>query len=320
MKPADKQLRTFAVRAVAACECLFAAADLDNARNENPRALLTCRQLLTGVGDRLSACSSEEVQLADAARRLAAGGALLLDARRRAIEEVERVIQQLEGPSDTISNVRRITIAAIDGHYNEARAKLTLGGGSDGERTSKPRRTVPLALVILVLALGALGYWLWQSRAHGPGVSESPAVADKARPIEDSAATRGHNSAIPTGQAAASPISGDTSDVGAKVAIRELAAGTGPGATRGDAVKVHYTGTFLDGRQFDSSLSRGKPFSFKLGQNRVIKGWEEGVLGMKKGGRRELTIPAELAYGAKGSGKIPPNTPVKYEIEVLSID
>src|SRR5438552_634948 len=84
--------------------------------------------------------------------------------------------------------------------------------------------------------------------------------------------------------------------------------GSGDAAKAGDNVEVHYTGTFPDGRKFDSSKDRKRPFQFQLGAGRVIKGWDEGVAGMKVGGTRQLVIPADLGYGARGAGSaIPPN-------------
>jgi len=96
--------------------------------------------------------------------------------------------------------------------------------------------------------------------------------------------------------------------------------GDGAEAKTGDKVKVHYTGTLMNGKEFDSS--RGKePFSFTLGGGQVIKGWDEGVPGMKVGGKRKLTIPWEMAYGEKGSGeKIPPKAALKFDIELLEIE
>lgn len=95
--------------------------------------------------------------------------------------------------------------------------------------------------------------------------------------------------------------------------------GTGAEAKTGDKVKVHYTGTLMNGKQFDSSVGK-EPFEFTLGQGGVIKGWDQGVPGMKVGGKRKLTIPGPLAYGDKGSGdKIPPNAALKFDIELLEI-
>ena len=99
----------------------------------------------------------------------------------------------------------------------------------------------------------------------------------------------------------------------------DLKEGTGPAAKTGDTVSVHYTGTLLSGEQFDSSVDRG-PFDFTLGRGMVIKGWDQGGVGMNKGGKRKLTIPSELGYGARGSGaKIPPNSTLVFEIELLKI-
>jgi FKBP-type peptidyl-prolyl cis-trans isomerase FkpA len=96
--------------------------------------------------------------------------------------------------------------------------------------------------------------------------------------------------------------------------------GTGTEALAGKTVSVHYTGWLTDGTKFDSSKDRGQPFSFPLGAGRVIKGWDEGVAGMKVGGKRSLVIPPELGYGARGApGAIPPNATLKFEVELLDV-
>jgi FKBP-type peptidyl-prolyl cis-trans isomerase FkpA len=100
----------------------------------------------------------------------------------------------------------------------------------------------------------------------------------------------------------------------------DLQPGAGDAAKAGDTVDVHYTGWLTDGSKFDSSVDRGQPFSFKLGAGRVIKGWDEGVAGMKVGGKRKLTIPAALGYGARGAGSdIPPNSVLVFDVELLKI-
>jgi FKBP-type peptidyl-prolyl cis-trans isomerase len=101
----------------------------------------------------------------------------------------------------------------------------------------------------------------------------------------------------------------------------ELKEGTGQEALAGDTVEVHYTGWLTDGTKFDSSVDRGQPFGFKLGAGKVIKGWDEGVAGMKVGSKRKLTIPPDLAYGKRGAGNglIPPDAQLIFEVELLRI-
>lgn len=100
----------------------------------------------------------------------------------------------------------------------------------------------------------------------------------------------------------------------------DMAIGTGAEAKAGQRVRVHYTGRLVDGKKFDSSLDRGDPFGFKLGAGEVIKGWDQGVVGMKVGGKRKLTIPPELAYGDRGfPGAIPPGATLVFEVELISV-
>lgn len=100
---------------------------------------------------------------------------------------------------------------------------------------------------------------------------------------------------------------------------QDIVVGTGETAANGDRLTVHYIGSFLDGRVFESSYTTGQPYTFVLGAGRVIPGWDQGIPGMKVGGKRRLTIPPSLAYGASGNGPIPPNTPIRFEVELLSL-
>ena len=103
--------------------------------------------------------------------------------------------------------------------------------------------------------------------------------------------------------------------------IEVLKSGDGVEATAGQNVSVHYTGWLTDGTKFDSSVDRGRPFEFPLGAGRVIRGWDEGVAGMKVGEKRKLTIPPHMGYGAGGAGRvIPPNAVLVFEVELLGVN
>jgi len=100
----------------------------------------------------------------------------------------------------------------------------------------------------------------------------------------------------------------------------DLVKGSGREAHVGETASVHYTGWLKDGTKFDSSLDRGQPFQFRLGAGRVIKGWDEGVVGMNIGSKRKLIIPPNLGYGARGAGRvIPPNATLIFEVELLDL-
>lgn len=102
-----------------------------------------------------------------------------------------------------------------------------------------------------------------------------------------------------------------------KLVKKDVVVGTGIEVKAGDTVTVNYLGTLEDGTKFDSSYDRKTPFSFTVGKGEVIRGWEIGLLGMKVGGKRELVVPAELGYGAQAQGPIPPNSTLKFTIELL---
>ena len=105
-----------------------------------------------------------------------------------------------------------------------------------------------------------------------------------------------------------------------KLETTDEAVGTGKEAKSGDKVRVHYTGTLMSGKKFDSSRDRGEPFEFTLGKGEVIKGWDQGVVGMKVGGKRKLVIPFDLAYGEAGSPpNIPPKAALKFDVELVEV-
>ena len=111
-------------------------------------------------------------------------------------------------------------------------------------------------------------------------------------------------------------------DIPFELGIDDLLVGDGDEATKGSKVSVHYVGVaFSTGDEFDASWNRGRPFEFKLGQGQVIPGWDQGVQGMRVGGRRKLTIPSAMAYGARGAGGvIKPHEPLVFVVDLLAVD
>lgn len=115
-------------------------------------------------------------------------------------------------------------------------------------------------------------------------------------------------------------VTGDGTTTADGLKYWDIKPGTGATATAGQTVTVHYTGWLTNGKKFDSSVDRNEPFQFALGQGQVIKGWDEGVAGMKVGGKRQLHIPATLAYGDRGAaGVIPPGAELIFDVELLKV-
>lgn len=154
-----------------------------------------------------------------------------------------------------------------------------------------------IIVAIVVIGAGGLIYFLMRSPASvAPRETLTPAAE-----------------AIPPQTQALAPTAPVT-----ELKIEDERVGTGAEAKSGMTVSVNYVGTLVDGTKFDSSYDRGTPLAFPLGQRLVIPGWEQGLLGMRVGGKRKLIIPPSLAYGAAGQGTIPPNATLIFEVELLA--
>ena len=114
-------------------------------------------------------------------------------------------------------------------------------------------------------------------------------------------------------------VQNDTTMESKELIIEDSVVGTGAEALAGKTVRVHYIGTLTNGTKFDSSLDRGEPIEFVLGTGYVIQGWEQGILGMKVGGKRHLVIPPELGYGARAVGPIPANSTLVFDVELIAV-
>jgi FKBP-type peptidyl-prolyl cis-trans isomerase len=193
---------------------------------------------------------------------------------------------------------------------------------------SPPVRTTPLARLGLVFAAPAAALFL---AACGSGGSSTITVGNenKADNALVKASSTGKSSTTSTTTAAKTPASGPLSKepkvtppsgpAPAKLVVKDLIKGTGAEAQLGKSITVNYVGVlYHGGKMFDASWKRGEPATFSLEKGKLIAGWTQGIPGMKVGGRRELIIPAALAYGAKGSPpSIPPNAPLVFVIDLL---
>jgi peptidylprolyl isomerase len=157
--------------------------------------------------------------------------------------------------------------------------------------------------------------------------AEHPTSGEKGEHPAGEQAAAEHPAAEPAAEAGAGAATEDGASSSARVVTtasglkyEDLRLGTGPSPQPGQVAVVHYTGWLTDGTKFDSSVDRGAPFEFPLGQGRVIKGWDEGVATMKVGGKRKLMIPPDLGYGARGAGNvIPPNAQLVFDVELLAV-
>ncbi|MBI3984355.1 MAG: FKBP-type peptidyl-prolyl cis-trans isomerase [Candidatus Levybacteria bacterium] len=189
------------------------------------------------------------------------------------------------------------------------------------------KNLIPLIIVAAVIIIGALGVYLVMNQS-----STNTDTNTNVNSLQKAAGNTNPASPTQTGSPTPVPtiVSSQTLPDGLK--IDDYAIGDGAEVKTGDTIVMHYTGTFENGQKFDSSVDRNQPFETKIGAGQVIKGWDEGVIGMKVGGKRRLTVPGSLAYGEQGipaqdqQGKaipgqyaIPPNATLIFELELLQI-
>jgi len=176
-----------------------------------------------------------------------------------------------------------------------------------------------LLVVALAAALVAAGCRERQeAKVEVPAETPPPPEVQVALPVEDEPAEE--DEAIEVARELGTPSGNPVIATDSGLQYIDVEPGEGDLAEAGDTVSVHYTGWLVDGTKFDSSKDRGTPFQFPLGAGRVIKGWDEGVAGMKVGGVRKLIIPPELGYGSRGAGSaIPPNATLIFEVELLEV-
>jgi FKBP-type peptidyl-prolyl cis-trans isomerase len=167
-----------------------------------------------------------------------------------------------------------------------------------------------LIAALVVLAIGGGAAWYFTKQKGGSSESAATSAEAPASAPADAAPPATADASAPSGMAPVTALK-----------VEDLTVGTGAEAAAGKTVSVHYTGWLTTGVKFDSSLDRSMPFEFTLGAGQVIPGWDQGVMGMKVGGKRRLHIPSDLGYGPAGAGNvIPPNSTLVFEVELLNVN
>jgi len=180
------------------------------------------------------------------------------------------------------------------------------------------KNLVPLLIIIVVVAFGFLGiFFLSNQKVENSQVNLTPTIYPLPTKIP---ATITPTNAIINQQKQASPGAkmGNLTTTTDGLQIEDLMVGTGQEVESGDTITVNYLGTLQNGTKFDSSYDRNQPFTTQIGVGQVIQGWDEGIVGMKVGGKRKLIIPSSLGYGSQPAGSIPPNSTLIFEVELLN--
>lgn len=176
-----------------------------------------------------------------------------------------------------------------------------------------PKNLIPFLIVGIIIVAGALGIYFILNQ-------QTPAVEIKKNPEEEPMKFIQDQNQDKNQNTNNHPQSVSPTPSVKELKIEDEKLGEGVEVKSGDTIVIHYTGTLENGQKFDSSLDRGQPFETQIGVGQVIKGWDQGLIGMKVGGKRKLTIPSDLAYGEQGiPGAIPPNAILIFELELLEI-
>lgn len=174
-----------------------------------------------------------------------------------------------------------------------------------------PKNLIPLIIIGVIIAAGVLGIYLILNQNIPVAEIKKNVEEEPMKFIQEETTNQNTNTQNPT----ANPASSVT-----ELIVEDKVVGQGVEVKSGDTIVMHYTGTLENGQKFDSSVDRGQPFETQIGVGQVIKGWDEGVIGMRVGGKRKLTIPGSMAYGEQGvPGAIPPNATLIFELELLEI-
>ena len=177
-------------------------------------------------------------------------------------------------------------------------------------------------IIVGALAAGFIGVVIYAALPASTTTNTAKSSVTTPRPAAPTTTTTSmpDSATAPAVNTAVTNAGAPTVDPNARLESKDVKVGTGAAEVAlGDKVTVHYTGTLKDGTKFDSSVDKGTPFTFTVGQG-VIDGWSQGVVGMKQGGKRKLAIPPSLGYGSQNKGKIPPNSTLLFDIEVLKIE
>ena len=180
------------------------------------------------------------------------------------------------------------------------------------------KNIVPFLIIVVIIVAGGAGIFFLSNQkvTNTNGINLTPTIypTEALQPTTSTPAIINQQE-----QASSGANMGDVTTTADGLQIQDLTVGTGQEAKSGDTVTVNYLGTLTNGTKFDSSYDRNQPFTTQIGVGQVIKGWDEGIVGMKVGGKRKLIIPPSLGYGSQAMGSIPPNSTLIFEVELLDV-